>query len=67
MIERIRIAAMCFLIASLSGCATVGSKTDTEQASDPEWREDLRSLDGTGATLGMSSEAREIEKRLGGR
>ena len=67
MTKRILIAAVCLLMTCLSGCATVGSKTDAEQADDPEWLEDLRSLDGTRATLGVSREAREIEKSLGAR
>ncbi|MBC8352061.1 MAG: hypothetical protein H8E66_08725 [Planctomycetes bacterium] len=59
------VAAICLLVASLSGCAVFNSKAGADTDVEPEWIENLKSLKGTGASTGASREAREIEKSLG--
>ncbi|MDA1052821.1 MAG: hypothetical protein O3C40_20395 [Planctomycetota bacterium] len=69
MTKRAFIAAICLLAASLgaslSGCATVDSKSDAAAVDDPEWLQNLKALKGTGPSAGISREARDIESSLG--
>jgi uncharacterized protein YceK len=63
---RFSIAAVFLLATCLSGCATVGSKSDAPTDGDPEWLANLKALKGTGESTGVSREARDIEKSLAG-
>ncbi|MEX0818349.1 MAG: hypothetical protein WD070_02115 [Pirellulaceae bacterium] len=65
--KRISIVAVCLLLASLAGCKAIGSKSKASSDGDPEWLENLRSLKGTGDTVGVSREARDIERSLNAR
>lgn len=51
-----------------SGCAMFASKAtvkgDTEADTEPEWLTNLKALKGTGDSMGMSPEARDIERSL---
>ena len=64
MTKQTLITAVCLFAISLSGCALVGSKTDAESDGDPMWLQNLKALKGTGASTGVSPEARDIEKSL---
>ena len=66
MTTRFSFAAVCLLVACLSGCAAFGSKSDASTDSEPEWLTNLKSLKGTGEATGVSREARDIEKSLAG-
>lgn len=49
-----------------SGCAALHPQSDASTATREELFESLEALKGTGPTTGISSQAREIEKSLGG-
>jgi hypothetical protein len=66
MTTRFSFAATCLLIACLSGCSAFGSKSGASIDGEPEWLTNLKSLKGTGASTGMSPEARDIERSLAG-
>ncbi|MCA9123845.1 MAG: hypothetical protein H6822_14920 [Planctomycetaceae bacterium] len=63
-------AGFFVLVTCFSGCALIGSKHDKSHEHDesidnePEWLTNLKSLKGTGASTGVSPEARDIERSL---
>ena len=65
MTKRALIVTACLLATSLSGCAAFGWKSDGEKDDRPEWLTNLKALEGSGGSTGISREARAIEKSLG--
>ncbi len=64
MIKRLSLAFICPVVICVSGCGTLAAKADTMFSDDSELIQGFKAIKGTGATTGISREAREIERSL---
>jgi hypothetical protein len=66
MVVRAVVTGFCLCVISISGCAAFDSKVEALSENNRELLDNVKSIKGTGATTGLSREAREIENSLNG-